>query len=52
MTLDDLQGSINRLRVRLYMKEESKMAVEITDLGFGEIRPASYHLWREEIGLY
>lgn len=52
MTLDDLPGSISRLRVRLYMREESKMVVEISDLGFGEIRPATDHLWREEIGLY
>lgn len=52
IALDDLQGNISRLSIHLYMKEEKTMVVEIQDLGFGEIRPGTGHIWQEEIPLY
>lgn len=52
MVLDDLPGEISRIRVHLFLQEESKVVVEITDLGFGTIRPGTERVWREEIELY
>ncbi len=52
IVLDDMTESISRIRLHLYLKEENWLVAEITDLGLGEIRPASGHVWREEIELY
>ncbi len=52
IVLDDFQGTISRLQIHLYLQEENCMVVEITDLGLGEIREGTEHIWREEIELY
>lgn len=52
IVLDDLQGSISRLRIQVCLREENRLSVEIEDLGFGEFRPGTGHIWREEIDLY
>lgn len=52
MMLDDLPGEISRIQVHLFLQEESCVVVEITDLGFGAIRPGTGRVWREEIELY
>lgn len=38
--------------MRLYLETESRLAVEVEDLGFGEIRPSTGKIWREMIELY
>lgn len=50
--LDDLQGPVSRVEIHLYLREENRVTVEIKDLGLGEIRPGTGHVWREEIELY
>lgn len=52
IVLDELPGTLSRLRVHLYLKEESRLVAEITDLGLGEIRAATGRVWKEEIDLY
>lgn len=52
IVLDDLQGTISRVRIHLSLSDESNLVVEIEDLGFGTIRPGTGHVWREEIALY
>lgn len=52
VVLDELAGDLNRVQIRAWLKEESRMVVEITDLGLGEIRPATECVWTEEIELY
>ena len=52
IVLDELTGNLNRLRIGVYLKEESRMVVEITDLGLGDIRPGTERVWKEEIELY
>jgi len=49
VVLDDLKGDISRLRMKAYMKSENLMNVEITDLGFGEIRPSENKVWSQDI---
>lgn len=50
--LEQLQGDVCRVRAHFYMLRENLMAVEIEDLGLGEFRPATHHVWKEEIRLY
>lgn len=50
--LDDFQESLTRIRIHLFLQEENCLVAEITDLGLGEIRPGTEHVWREEILLY
>ena len=50
--LEDMPGSIARLWARFFLETEEKLAVEIQDLGFGEIRPSSGHVWREKVDIY
>lgn len=50
--LEELQGSLNRLSMNLFLKEENLLVVEIEDLGLGELRPATHHVWREEVQIY
>lgn len=52
MVLEDFQGELSRLKIHLFMKEENRMVVEITDLGLGVIRPGTGRVWREEVNLY
>lgn len=52
IVLDELPGVLSRLRVHLYLKEESRLVAEITDLGLGEIRAGTGRVWKEEIDLY
>lgn len=52
ITLEDLPGVIARLCMRVYMESESKMVMEITDLGFGEFRLPSDKVWTESVTIY
>lgn len=52
ISLEDFPGGIARLSLRLYLTSERVLTVEIEDLGFGEIRPASGHIWKENLELY
>lgn len=52
IALEDFPGDIARLSARFYLSEENLLTVEIEDLGFGEIRPATGRVWRENIELY
>lgn len=52
VTLEDLPGGISRLRMKLYLETESRLAVEVEDLGFGGFRFPSGKIWRETIELY
>ena len=52
IVLEDMPGSIARLWARFFLETEEKLAVEIQDLGFGEIRPSSGHVWREKVDIY
>ena len=52
IVLEDLPAGISRLRARLYLETENCLAVEIEDLGFGELREPSGRNWRETIELY
>ncbi|MBR6302854.1 MAG: hypothetical protein IKR35_03285 [Lachnospiraceae bacterium] len=49
ITLDDFSQKISRMRCKLYMESEKLLIVEIEDLGFGEFRPSTHKIWREEI---
>lgn len=52
IVLDDMVDTLTRLQIHLYLKDENCLVVEITDLGLGEIRIGTGHVWREEIDLY
>lgn len=52
IVLEDLQGSIARLRLHLFLQQENRVTVEIEDLGFGQLRRGTGHVWQEEIELY
>ena len=52
MTLDGLPTGIARIHLALQMLDEERLEVTVEDLGFGEFRPASHRVWKEEIGLY
>jgi len=52
IVLENLPAGISRLRARLYLEAENCLAVEIEDLGFGELRAPSGRNWRETIELY
>ncbi len=52
IVLEDFPGTIARLRARFYLEAENLLVVEIEDMGFGEIRPATGRSWREKIELY
>ena len=49
ITLDDFSGKITRFRTTLFMEKESVLIAETEDLGFGEFRPSTGRVWREEI---
>lgn len=52
ITLEDLPPGISRIRARLYLEAENRLAVEIEDLGLGELRLPSGKTWSETIELY
>lgn len=52
ITLEELKGTLSRLKLHLYLQEENKLVAEIEDMGLGEFRGATHHVWREEIQLY
>lgn len=52
IVLDELPDALNRLRVHLYLQDENRLVVEVTDLGLGEIRAGTGRGWKEEIDLY
>lgn len=51
VTLEGLKGEVSRLRLHLYLKDENSLAVEITDLGFGEFRESGGRVWKDVIAL-
>lgn len=51
ITMDDFPGGISRLRSSFHMESEDSLVVELEDLGFGTIRPATKRVWKEEIKL-
>ena len=48
---EELQEGITRLHIRVEMKDETHLQVELEDLGFGNFRTATHHIWKEEIEL-
>lgn len=52
LVLEDFSGAASRLRGHFYLESETRLVVELEDLGFGEIRPPSGKTWRKEIELY
>lgn len=52
IVLEDLPGSIARVKARFYLEAENLLTVEAQDLGFGEFRPSSRRVWKETIELY
>ena len=52
IALEGLAGSIARLRLHFFLKEEDCLSVEVQDLGFGEFRVSAGKVWKEEIPIY
>lgn len=52
IVLEDFPGTIARLKASFYLEAENLLAVEIEDMGFGEIRPATGRVWKEKLELY
>lgn len=52
IVLEDLEGTINRLRAKLYLEAENSLVMEIEDLGFGAFRAPSGRVWKKIIELY
>lgn len=52
IVLEDFPGSVARVRMQFHMENEERLAVEISDLGFGEFRNSSGRVWKKEINLY
>ncbi len=51
VVMDGLEGSISRIGAHFFLSREDRLNVELRDLGFGEIRPATGGVWKEEIDL-
>ncbi|MBQ2802968.1 MAG: hypothetical protein IJF07_03620 [Lachnospiraceae bacterium] len=49
--LPELSGGISRLRAQFSLKDEEHLKIKVEDLGFGVIRPATFHVWEEELEL-
>lgn len=52
IALEGLPGFIARIRLRLFLEGDGRLTAEAEDLGFGEFREASGHVWRETVELY
>ena len=52
IALEDFPPDPARLRAHVYLEKENLLAIEVDDLGFGEFRASSRHVWRETIELY
>lgn len=52
IVLEGLSGTIARLRLHFFLKEENCLSAEIQDLGFGEFRVSAGRVWKEEIPIY
>lgn len=52
ITLEGLKHFPSRIRLSLYLPKENILRAEIEDLGFGEFRPATNHVWTEEMEIY
>ena len=52
LMLRDLPGTISRLKMDLYFKADNILVVQVEDLGFGTIRPATGKTWQEELRIF
>lgn len=52
IVLEDFPGDVARLRIQLRMESEESLAVEVSDLGFGNFRRSSGRVWKKEVKLY
>lgn len=52
IALEGFSGTIARLRLHFFLKEENFLSVKIQDLGFGEFRISTGRVWKEEIAIY
>ncbi len=52
IVLEELKGTLSRLKLHLYLQDENKLIAEVEDMGLGELREATHQVWREEIPLY
>ena len=41
------EGQPIRIHMDIFMKTENEVAIELTDMGFGSIYPASKKIWKE-----
>lgn len=46
--MPERKARATRVKVRLFMKSENRVGMQIEDLGFGEIYPATHKKWEEE----
>lgn len=49
--LEELESGAARLQMRLKMRDEIHLIIEIEDLGFGVFREATHRVWTEELEL-
>lgn len=49
--LEGLPAGVSRLRLEIYMETRDELVVRVSDLGFGEIRPATQMTWEKRIRL-
>ena len=49
IVLEGLPEGVSRLRLHLYLKDETLLVAEIEDLGFGVFREATHRVWEEEL---
>jgi len=52
ITLEGFKGAAARLKMHLFMKSETRLVVEVENLGFGELIVQAANKWREEMELY
>jgi hypothetical protein len=51
ITLEDMLPGMSRLKAHLFLTGEKELVMEVEDLGFGNFRPATNHVWHKEIAL-
>ena len=49
--LEGLPAGVSRLRLEVYMEAPEELVVRVSDLGFGEIRPATQKTWEKRVRL-